>query len=113
MQNQRSVISTLYDRKTIAEIMSFTRALEAVAYKPPNASGSGYTAASFIRDGILKVLDSFGLGKPVSAALNYTGIGNAWNGAAARRAISQTSRATRPNPGPATAAAAGTYDQSR
>lgn len=113
MQNQRSLIKTLYSPKVISEIQSFTRALEAVAYKPPNASGSGYAAASFIKDGLMKLLESFGVGRPAMAALNYTGIGNAWNAATARRAVSQAARPKRFNPAPITAAGGALYDRSR
>jgi hypothetical protein len=103
--NQRSVVQTLYSPQEMLEIRSFLRAMEAIAYKPPNASGSGYTAASFIKEGLLKVLDAFGLGKPATAALNYTGVGNAWNAATARQAVSGAVRPRVPNLTPAVTAA--------
>ena len=103
--NQRSVVQTLYSPQEMLEIRSFLRAMEAIAYKPPNASGSGYTAASFMKDGLLKVLDAFGLGKPATAALNYTGVGNAWNAATARQAVSGAVRPRVPNLTPAVTAA--------
>lgn len=113
MQSQQSLMKTLYTPQQLREIRNFGRAVEAIAYKPPNASGSGYTAASFIKDGLLKVLESFGLGKVGNAALNYTGIGNAWNAAGARSAVSQTVRPVRPNLTPLTAGTGQAYERSR
>lgn len=113
-QTKSGVMQTLYSRQEQAEIRKFLKAMEAVAYKPPNASGSGYAAASFIKDGLLKLLDSFGLGKPASAALNYTGVGSAWNTAGARAAVSQSVRPVRPNLTPAITGAGSSYEnQSR
>lgn len=97
LHGKNSVMQTLYTPAEQTEIRSFLRAMQAIAYKPPNASGSGYTAASFIKDGLLKVLDSFGLGKTTEAALNYTGIGNAWNAAGARAAVRGATRPVAPN----------------
>ena len=97
VQGKDAVIQTLYTTQEQTEIRAFLRAVQTIAYKPPNASGSGYTAASFMKDGLLKLLDSFGLGKPAMAALNYTGVGNAWNNAAARAAVSQAVKPVRPN----------------
>lgn len=112
MQSKDGVMRVLFDGKEAAEIRSFLRAMEAIAYKPPNASGSGYTAASFAKDALLKVLDSFGLGKAGGAALNYTGIGNAWNAAGARQAVNQSIRPLRPNLTPAVTGAGQAYNQS-
>lgn len=112
MQSKDGVMRVLYDAKEAAEIRSFLRAMEAIAYKPPNASGSGYTAASFAKDALMKLLDSFGLGKAGGAALNYTGIGNAWNAAGARQAVNQSIRPMRPNLTPAVAGAGQAYNQS-
>lgn len=112
LRNQRSVVDALYSPEEVRQIHRFMMAVQRVAYKPPNASGSGYTAASFIKDGLLKILDSFGLGKPAVAALNYTGIGNAWNGAAARRAVSQISRPVSPNITPAITGIGQAYERS-
>jgi hypothetical protein len=97
MQNQSTVMATLYSPVELRQMREFVRALEAVSYKPPNASGSGYSAAQFAKDGLLKILDSFGLGTPARAALQYTGIGNALSGASAKQAVSAISRPVRPN----------------
>lgn len=111
LQSKDGIIQTLYTGKEQLEIRAFRRAVEAIAYKPPNASGSGYTAASFIKDGLLKLLDSFGLGKPANAALNYTGIGNAWNAAGARAAVKQAAPVVRPNLTPAVTGLGSVYNQ--
>lgn len=112
LQSKDQLLKTMYSPQERAEIRNFLRAMEAVAYKPPNASGSGYTAASFIKDGLLKVLESFGLGKVSGAALNYTGVGNAWNAAGARAAVRQSVRPVRPNLTPAVTAIGQAYNQS-
>ena len=102
LQGQQSIMKVLYTPRQLVEISQFMRAVEAIAYKPPNASGSGYTAASFIKDGLLKVLETFGISKAATAAVNYSGIGNAWSSAAAREAVRQGVRPLRPNAAPIT-----------
>lgn len=101
LQNHGSVLKELYTSQELRQINQFARALEMISYKPPNASGSGYTGASFAKEGIMKFLDSFGLGKVGKAAMNYSGIGNALNSAAAKQATSQIARPLRPNVTPA------------
>ena len=104
MQNQSSVLTTLYKPLELRQMREFVRALEAVSFKPPNASGSGYTAASFAKEGILKLLDAFGLGTPARAVLERTGLTNAWNSAAAKQAVRASVRPIRPNLTPAVTA---------
>jgi hypothetical protein len=101
MQNQSSVMTTLYQPTELRQMREFIRALEAVSFKPPNASGSGFTGAQFAKEGLLKILDSFGLGTPARAALQYTGIGNAFNAASAKQAVRAVVRPIRPNLNPA------------
>lgn len=101
LSSQRSVMDTLYTASEQRQIREFTRALAIVAYKPPNASGSGYSAAQFAKEGIVKFLDAFGLGKVGSAAMHYTGLGNALNAGAAKQAVRQMARPVRPNVTPA------------
>ena len=105
----RTVFNTLYTGAEQLKIRHFVRALEIVSYKPPNASGSGYTAASIAKDGVMKFLGAFGLDKPAAAALQYSGIGNALNSAAAKQAVSKIARPVRPNATPAIAAVAQPY----
>ena len=108
---QNSVLETLYKPQELREMRTFLRAIESVAYKPPNASGSGYTAASFMKDGIVKFLDAFGLGRYLDAAVTYTGIGNALNTAAARQAASAAGRPIRPNLTPAVTGAGQSFNR--
>lgn len=113
MRGQASVFKTLYRDYEQRQIAQFVRALEVASYKPPNASGSGYTAASFAKEGIMKFLDAFGLGTPARAAMDYTGIGNAISGASARNAVSQFTRPARPNVTPAITATGSVYERNR
>jgi len=111
---QRSILDMLYSPLEQREMRAFLRAIDNVAYKPPNASGSGYTAASFAKDGIIKVLNAFGLGRYFDAAVTYTGVGGALNTAAARQAVRTTGRTLKPNLTPAFTAPGSAYarDQS-
>lgn len=113
LQNQRSALQTLYSPKEIGEIRKFLRAVDAVAYKPPNASGSGYTAASLLKDGLLKIVDAFGLGTPARAAVNMSGIDRALGAAQAQRAVRASIRPKRPNISPVVNAAGATYGRNR
>ncbi|MBK8772350.1 MAG: hypothetical protein IPM06_18280 [Rhizobiales bacterium] len=49
MTQQRSVMATLFSPEEFTEIRRFARAVDAIAYKPPNASGSSYGVDSFAR----------------------------------------------------------------
>ena len=61
----------------------------------------------------MKVLSSFGLDKPAVAVLNYSGVGNAWNSAIARRAVSQVAPPIAPNVSAASAMAGEAYRNSQ
>lgn len=113
MQGQSTVMTTLYSPLELGKMRQFIRALENVAYKPPNASGSGYSAATFAKEGVLKLLDAFGVGTPARAALQYTGISNAWNSAAAKNALRRVAPASRPNLAPAVTGTAQAYQRSQ
>lgn len=113
LQNQSSLARTLYKPLELRQMREFVRALEVVSYKPPNASGSGYTAAQFAKEWVVKLLDAFGLGKPANALLQYSGVGSALNSAAAKQAIRQVARPIRPNATPyITGAGQAVYNQS-
>lgn len=105
MSNQRSVFNELYTPADAVKIRQFIRALETISYKPPNASGSGYSAATFAQEGVKRLLDTFGLTKTADAALQLTGVGNAVNAASARSAVNQITRPVQRNIAPAAAAA--------
>lgn len=111
--NNKSVMDVLYTPKEQAEMRTFLRAVKTLAYKPPNASGSGYSAAQFAKEGLMKFLDSFGVGRAGQTVLNYTGVGNAWNAATARQAVSGAVRPRAPNLTPAITSAGQAYNQSR
>lgn len=101
ISSQKSVMDTLFTPIEQRQMREFVRALEIVSFKPPNASGSGYSAAQFAKEGIMKFLDAFGLGKFADAAVQYSGVGRAFGSATARQAINQIARPVRPNVTPA------------
>lgn len=109
MQGQNTLMKTLFSPDELRQMRLFQNALSQVSYKPPNASGSGYTAASFIKDGLLKILDTFNIGTPARAALERTGVVNAWNTAAAKQAIRQVPKPTPAPLSPAITAGASPY----
>lgn len=113
IQSQNGLMQTLYTPLELRQMREFAKALEAVSFKPPNASGSGYSAAQFAKEGFLKLLDSFGIGTPARAVFERTGIGNAWNAAAAKQAVSRSVRPTRPNLAPFAGAIGQAEAQSR
>lgn len=111
LHRQSSIVQTLYSREEIREIRKYLGAVEAAAFKPPNASGSGYTAASLIKDGLLRVLDAFGLGTTARAAVGASGIEKAFGAAQAQRAVSGAVTPKRPNLGPGSAPIGQQYDR--
>ena len=111
MSKQSTVFRTLYTHDEAREIRKFLTAVEAAAFKPPNASGSGYTAVSLLADKMMKLLEAFGLGTSARTALNMTGINKAFGAASAQRAVSGAVRPKRPNLGPLTAPVGQQYDR--
>lgn len=96
--NQRTVLNTLYTPDEQAQMRIFMRAVEAAAYKPPNASGSGYSATQLMGGPLGKLFEAFGLNtKLAKTALEYTGVGNAYGSASARIAVSPSVMAADPN----------------
>lgn len=91
--SQRSVISTLYTPQEQAQMMAFQRALETVAYKPPNASGSAYAGAQLMKQFVTKLADAFGLNSVLGrTALEYTGLGSRYGKSLARSAVDQSTK---------------------
>lgn len=113
LSQQRSVVNVLFDRPEQIQIRKFLSAVEAASFKPPNASGSGYAAASFIKDGLLKILETFGLGTTARAAISMSGLDKAFGAASAQRAVSGAVVPRRPNLGPVTAPVGQQYDRQR
>lgn len=94
-QNQKSVLRVLYSPAELREMQRLKRALDTAAWKDPNASGSATAGLTYMRQLITTIADAVGFNsKPARAALEYSGIGNAWNSARARQAVSQQIRAT-------------------
>ena len=75
MNSQKSVFDVLYTGEERRVISQFSDALQVAVYKPPNASGSGYTAGRLINEGLAKVLDTIGLGRVYRAVGAKYGIG--------------------------------------
>jgi hypothetical protein len=93
-QNQSTVLRTLYTPEERRAMRALSRALEKVAYKDPNPSGTGTAGAYYVRQFVTKLMDAIGFSsKPVQMALEYTGLGNAYGAAKARAAIAQQLKA--------------------
>lgn len=98
LSGQQSVVRTLYTPAEEKSIRQFVQALETISFKPPNASGSGYSAATFAKEGIAKLFNAFGLqSKLAQTALEYSGLPKAAGTAAARNAVSQAAPVRLPN----------------
>lgn len=96
--NQQSALETLYQPGELVRMKQFLRALEAVSYKPPNASGSGYSATQLMGGPLGKLFEAFGLNTKIAqTAMEYTGVGNAMGAATARGAVSPAIREVNPN----------------
>jgi hypothetical protein len=103
LTQQQSLVKELMTPGQIAAIRNYAKAVETAAYKPPNASGSGYTAVSLSQTIFGRylgaVLDKLGANTPlVKAATDLSGLANASGNQAARRAIDQSVGATTTNP---------------
>jgi hypothetical protein len=99
--NQKSVLQTLYAPQEISQIRRLMRAVEVAAYKPPNASGSGYTAAEAIKELTGKFLNLVPGSQYLRAGLDVTGVPNAVGAMRARAAMDQAVPVRRPNITPA------------
>lgn len=113
LSQQRTIVRTLYDDKELREIRKFLTAVNAAAFKPPNASGSGYTAASLLKDGLLRVLDAMGLGTTARAAISASGLDKAFGAASAQRAVRGIAPPRRPDLAPISAATGQQYNRQR
>jgi hypothetical protein len=114
LSNQQSVVRALYSREEQLQIRRFVQALETISFKPPNASGSGYTAASFFKDFVGKLFEAFGLRSKIGqAALEYSGLGNAYGTAQAKAAVNQGVKPRPSNLAPALSAGGATTGRDR
>jgi hypothetical protein len=110
LASQQSVVRTLYTPEEVKSIRQFVQALDTIAFKPPNASGSGYTAANFAKELGLKLFNAFGLqSKLAQTAIEYSGLPKAAGTAAARSAVNQGVVARPPSYGSAGGAAGSVY----
>lgn len=91
-QNQRSIIDALYTPEEQKQIRAYLAQIRNVAYKPPNASGSGYTAATAIKEFGMSLLNAFGLGRVAAGALQYSGVPNAYYGQLAKSAVNPVAK---------------------
>lgn len=106
--SQRSIIHTLYAPQEAAEMYRFMRALKAVSYKPPNASGSGYTAAAVAKKFFGKMWGAFGGNTFVGQlADDIVGASRRYGGVAARRAVNQRGALQQQHPITAAASSSG------
>lgn len=107
MQSQSTLMNSLYTPSEQMQMRSFVKALRAVTYKPPNASGSGYTTGLVIQDWLARLADGLGIGAPARLAAKWTGLAgaaeNALGASAVKQAIGKIARPKRINPVPTAA----------
>lgn len=105
MTQQRSVMATLFSPEEFTEIRRFARAVDAIAYKPPNASGSSYGVDSFAREAIGRITNSLmtnrAAGIVINAAASKLGLTDSYGAVVARRALARGVKPVRPNVTPA------------
>lgn len=106
LASQRTLMRELYSPAEIRQIRRLAAQLERIVYKPPNASGSGYTAAGLTKQFFGKLLDAIPAGR---ALYEFSGVPKALGTAAARRAVNQSIAPTPRNALPYTSAAGATY----
>ena len=114
LSGERSIVQKLYGPGEIKQIIRFKQALEKITYLPPNASGSGYTTASFIKEGVQKIWAALGLNTRLGqTVLEYSGLPSKYGAATARAAVNQTVKAIPPNLAPVTSPLAAAYAKDR
>lgn len=110
LANQRTLMHELYSPDEIGQIRRLASQLEQIVYKPPNASGSGYTAAGLTKQFFGKLLDAIPAGR---ALYEFSGVPKALGTAAARRAVNQSIAPTPRNALPYASAAGAAYGRER
>jgi hypothetical protein len=101
LTNQRTVMMSLYSPEEMAQILNLMRAVEVTAYKPPNASGSGYTAIEGMKEMFGKLLNLVPGNQLIRGGLEMTGLPAQVGAMRARKAMSQAVPVRRPNITPA------------
>jgi hypothetical protein len=94
INNQRSVIETLYGPGEQKEIARFARALAEITYKDPNPSGSAVGIASLARQFFETLFKS----RLARTLVEYSGLPGAYGKAAAKTAIDSTLATTKSPP---------------
>lgn len=122
MTQQRSVMSTLFSPQEFTEIRRFSRAVDAIAYKPPNASSSSYGVDSFARAAFRSITNAItnaimtnrAAGIVINTAANKLGLADSYGSVMVRRALASGVKPVRPNVTPAiTSAGHALYDGQR
>jgi hypothetical protein len=101
LTNQRTVMMSLYGPEEMAQIRNLMRAVEVAAYRPPNASGSGYTAIEGMKEMFGKLLNLIPGNQLIRGGLEMTGLPAQVGAMRARKAMSQAVPVRRPNITPA------------
>lgn len=98
LNSQRTIVRQLYTDQELKQIGRLQTELERIAYKPPNASGSGYTAVSLAKQFFGVIMQGLGgKGKIVGTILDKYGPADAWGNQAAKQAIDQSIKVPRQN----------------
>jgi hypothetical protein len=97
LTNQRTVMMSLYGPEEMAQIRRLMRATEVAAYRPPNASGSGYTVTEAMQEMFGKFLNLVPGNQLIRGGLEMTGLPAQAGAMRARKAMSQAVPVRRPN----------------
>lgn len=106
LSSQKTLVEELYSPAEIKQIRRLASELERIAYKDPNPSGSGYTAAALTKQFFGKLLDAVPMARPI---YEYSGLPKVVGSVSARRAVEQNVRQTPRNALPYSSTAGATY----
>lgn len=108
-KNQRSVLNTLYSPEELRLIRTLGRAMDTVAFKPPNASGSGYTMTEAMQELFGRFINVIPGGGYLRMGADLTGLSGVRGAQKAREALNQMAPVRRPNIAPGAATAGANY----
>jgi hypothetical protein len=97
MTNQRSVLQSLYTPEEISQMRRLMRSVEVAAYRPPNASGSGYTMTEAMQEMFGKFLNIIPGNQLIRGGLEMSGLPAQAGAMRARAAMRQAVPVRRPN----------------
>ena len=110
LSNQRTLVQELYSPGELAQIRRLEKALERIVFKPPNASGSGYTAANLAKQFFGKLFEAIGGNSVIGrTVMEYSGLRNQFGAGAARQAVQQVPKRVPQNWAPISTTAGATY----